>query len=156
MIVIFDLDHTVIDSSHRQLTFADGTLDLAHWLENSTREKIFADTLLPLAETMKWYFNKGATVVVCTARTATQHDFDFLDLHGLNYHHILYREPGDNRGDAVYKSDKLCGLADDLAWPENWRDAAIMFDDNVAVIRAMLEEGLWCIDAIKRNRRIAA
>jgi FMN phosphatase YigB (HAD superfamily) len=46
---IFDLDHTVIDSSHRQLTKADGSLDLAHWIENNTPEKIAADTELPLA-----------------------------------------------------------------------------------------------------------
>ena len=46
---IFDLDHTVIDSSHRQLTKADGSLDLAHWITNNTREKIMADSLLPLA-----------------------------------------------------------------------------------------------------------
>ena len=46
---IFDLDHTVIDSSHRQLTKADGSLDLAHWIANNTREKIMADSLLPLA-----------------------------------------------------------------------------------------------------------
>jgi hypothetical protein len=52
MIYIFDLDHTVIDSSHRQLTRADGSLDLDHWIENCTREKIYQDKLLPLAKLM--------------------------------------------------------------------------------------------------------
>ena len=41
MLYIFDLDHTVIDSSHRQITRADGSLDLDAWIENSTRKKIF-------------------------------------------------------------------------------------------------------------------
>ena len=46
---IFDLDHTVIDSSHRQATRPDGSLDLDHWRENSTPAMIEADSLLPLA-----------------------------------------------------------------------------------------------------------
>ena len=37
---IFDLDHTVIDSSHRQATRPDGSLDLEHWKANSTRQLI--------------------------------------------------------------------------------------------------------------------
>ena len=34
MLYIFDLDHTVIDSSHRQITRPDGSLDLDAWIEN--------------------------------------------------------------------------------------------------------------------------
>ena len=40
MIYIFDLDGTVIDSSHRQLALPNGDIDLTHWRENSTKEKI--------------------------------------------------------------------------------------------------------------------
>jgi len=49
MIYIFDLDHTVVDSSHRQATRPDGSLDLDHWREHSTAKLIERDTLLPLA-----------------------------------------------------------------------------------------------------------
>jgi len=35
-ITIFDLDGTIIDSSHRQATLPDGTLNLPAWIENST------------------------------------------------------------------------------------------------------------------------
>ena len=37
-ILIFDLDGTTIDSSHRHATLPDGTLNLAKWIENSTPE----------------------------------------------------------------------------------------------------------------------
>ena len=47
MLYIFDLDHTVIDSSHRQLTREDGSLDLDNWIENCTHEKIMQDSLFP-------------------------------------------------------------------------------------------------------------
>ena len=53
MLYIFDLDHTVIDSSHRQLTREDGSLDLDNWIENCTHEKIMQDRLLPLASSFK-------------------------------------------------------------------------------------------------------
>jgi len=55
-ITIFDLDGTVLDSSHRQATKPDGTLDLAKWFENATPEKIFQDKVLPLAQQMRKRF----------------------------------------------------------------------------------------------------
>jgi hypothetical protein len=52
-IAIFDLDGTVIDSEHRTPNKADGTLDLERYFELKTRENIFRDTVLPLADRMK-------------------------------------------------------------------------------------------------------
>ena len=78
---IFDLDHTVIDSSHRQITRPDGSLDLAAWIKNNTRANIMRDTLLPLAAQWRLADKKGATIVICTARVMGAHDFDFLASH---------------------------------------------------------------------------
>ena len=88
---IFDLDHTVIDSSHRQLTKADGSLDLDHWIANNTRAKIMADSLLPLATQWRKAYAKGSEIVVCTARVIGQDDRDFLAMNGLRYHAMLSR-----------------------------------------------------------------
>ncbi|RYF47149.1 MAG: hypothetical protein EOO38_12710 [Cytophagaceae bacterium] len=156
MIIIFDLDHTVIDSSHRQLTRPDGSLDLAHWKENCTREKIMADSLLPLADVMRRYYNEGHMVVVCTARVCSVHDMDYLARNKLFFHHFLSRDPLDMRGDADYKSQKLEEWAMSQYLGLNWRGGAIMFDDNVAVIERMLAEKLNCIDAIRYNKILAA
>ena len=41
---IYDLDHTVICSAHRQATLPNGDLDLAHWIENSTAELVARDS----------------------------------------------------------------------------------------------------------------
>ena len=154
--IIFDLDHTVIDSSHRQLTLPDGSLDLEHWLENCTREKIFGDTLLPLANSMKRMFRAGHTIIVCTARTASQHDFDYLAENGLHYHHILYRERGDMRGDAEMKLCKLNALAVALGMDSVKDMGAIMFDDNLKVLATMAANRVSCINAINENARLAA
>lgn len=156
MIFIFDLDHTVIDSSHRQLTRADGSLDLDHWRENCTREKIFSDTLLPLADVMRRYYDEGHEIVVCTARVMSEHDVAFLATHNLRYHHLISRDINDCRPDAEYKSDKLAEWAAATGKGDDWRIDAVMFDDNVKVIRRMLAERLMTFDAIKYNRRLAA
>ena len=52
-IYIFDLDGTVIDSSHRFTGNAEGKVNLEKWIADSTRENIFKDSLLPLAKFMK-------------------------------------------------------------------------------------------------------
>ena len=42
LVNIFDLDHTLIDSSHRMNKFKDSSydLDIDYWLENNTHENI--------------------------------------------------------------------------------------------------------------------
>src|SRR5210317_1634194 len=105
MFYIFDLDHTVIDSSHRQLTRADGSLDLAHWIENCSREKIFGDSLLPLADQMRDLIARGKNVVICTARVMSDADYDFLYAHGLYTPWILSRPMGSRLDDAELKRD---------------------------------------------------
>ena len=39
-ISIFDMDGTIIDSSHRQATLPDGTLNLSAWIKNATPENL--------------------------------------------------------------------------------------------------------------------
>lgn len=149
--VVFDLDGTVIDSDHRKLTRADGSLDLDHWRENCTREKIFADTLLPLAESMKRLYDRH-TIIVCTARVMTQADWDFLEAHNLRFHFALSRNPLDSRNDAAMKVAMMCDFFRnlDLTLAEA---NIIMFDDNVNVIRAMLASRVHCFDATIMNER---
>jgi len=91
-IVVFDLDGTVIDSSHRTPSNPDGTLDLQGYYKQRTRQNIFKDTLLPLADVMKDRYRSGDYhVVICTAREIDQDDLDFLEYHGLKFHEMLDR-----------------------------------------------------------------
>ena len=112
-IAIFDLDGTVIDSSHRTPNKPDGTLDLEGYFELRTRKNIFKDTLLPLAEKMKEMYASGDYyIVICTAREMCQADYDFLDANSLKYHHILERNTCRkpyhwNLPDAEYKTKQL-------------------------------------------------
>ena len=159
--VIFDLDGTVIDSDHRKAALPDGSLDLAHWFENNTPEKIALDGLLPLANQMRNIYAAGHTVIVCTARSIETteiqeaHD-EFFAVNNLPFHVFLNREPGNMESDASLK----VRLLNDYFISEGFTCAAdanaIMFDDNLKVISAMLDIGITCFDATKQNRKLAA
>ena len=131
---IFDLDHTVIDSSHRQLTRPDGSLCIASWRENSTREKIFRDRLMPLANFWRRVYAANHTVIVATARQMSRHDFDYLYTHNLRFDSIVHRMTGDDTPDDIMKRDKLAHL---FSLGNIEASRCVMFDDNTSVRRTV-------------------
>ena len=146
--VIFDLDGTAICSKHRQATLPCGNLDLAHWRENCTPEKIAQDKLLPLAQSMLAHIaNNDSYVIVCTARIMTDADFDYLSAHGLHADYILSRPIDCDIADAQLKIVQLTRFFKDVFKLTLHEANAIMFDDNQSVISAMLENGIKCYDA---------
>jgi len=155
---IFDLDHTVIDSSHRQITLADGSLDLNNWIENCTREKIMADKLLPLANHWRALaLGSRNEIVVCTARVMSEHDHAFLALHGLDADAVLSRAMGDRSGDADLKERLLRQYASDTG--RSWARfclSAVMYDDNQNVLSRLASIGIACYNAISLNKTLAA
>lgn len=138
MIYVYDLDGTVIDSEHRKLAKADGSLDLEHWLENNTPEKIALDKLLPLADDMR---TRQGTIVICTARILQDADYEFLSRHGLRADYVLSRDEGDMRPDEVLKLEKLSALLFELKRP--FRDVE-MWDDNKKVVAVLQKAGIMC------------
>lgn len=156
-IVVFDLDGTVIDSSHRHLSKPDGSIDLDHWRENCTREKIFADRLLPLARSMRRMKEAGHHVVICTARVMSEHDYAFLAHNDLPYDGILSREgENDNRPDGPMKVQLLTEYVQAQGFTSIKQSGLIMFDDNLKVIAAISAAGGLCLNAAKENRRLVA
>jgi len=152
-VTIFDLDGTCINSEHRQATLPDGTLNLAHWLENATPEKIFGDTLLPLAQEVNKRHKKGDFTIVCTARTMQEADFEFLMNEGINPDLILYRKVGDNRADGELKSIQLRRLFN----LRQFKNAnKVMFDDAASVRSTLRKLGIAVIHPRKYNERVAA
>ena len=74
---IFDLDGTVIDSSHRQ---GD---TLADWRRMNTVGNIMRDRLLPLAGKMQTAIQDGLDVWICTSRVMGKADFAFLRMQSV-------------------------------------------------------------------------
>jgi len=157
MLYIFDLDGTVIDSSHRQNTRPDGSLDLAHWIENNTVEKILADSLLPLAEKMRSVRSTKDTVAVITARVIQDADLAFLKRNNLKFDYLYSRAQGNNSPDDLLKKRAILKLARKLQRSMNWmRKNAIFFDDNLEVLGMMDSMGIKTINATLANERLTA
>lgn len=155
---IFDLDHTVVDSSHRQNTLPDGSLDLNAWRENSKPAMIERDTLLPLAyEWLKIQRKGNAKILVCTARVMGYADYFYFGSRGLYAETIISRKEGDSTPDDLLK---LRGLKrycaqNGISW-RRFCNTAIMFDDNKNVIKTLANNGLTVHNALEINERLGA
>jgi hypothetical protein len=151
--VIFDLDDTTLLSKHRQRYFENGDLDLDHWRENSSYEKIMQDSTLPLANVWRSLFNKGYRIVVLTARVMSKADFHVLEKHGLKFHKIMSRNGISaqhfNLTDSLYKLRHLNKAKIDIS-------KAIMFDDNAKVKGVLRKHGLTVLCAHKVNKKLTS
>lgn len=154
MIYIFDLDHTVIDSSHRQLTHADGSLDLAHWIDNCTHDKIMQDKLLPLARLMRSAYSQGHEVIVCTARVLGLSDRIFLAKNDLFASAILSRPKGCTDGDADLKRKLLLSHFEGVPLAR-WARNAVFYDDNLGVLEMAKKLGIRTKNAIELNSKLS-
>ena len=90
-ICIYDLDGTIIDSSHRARHDKNGKLDLDHWKRNCTKENIFRDDLLPMYWQLVHDYKQGDIIVICTAREMSKYDFQYLHEMGIYYDYIKHR-----------------------------------------------------------------
>jgi len=146
---IFDLDETVIDSSHRQGE------TLAEWIALNTPENVAKDTLLPLADQMQKVYDAGHTVTVCTSRVLSDHDFESFRTLGLRFDNMLSRSLFDgNENPGSLKLRLLQDLAkrQGVSWARFCR-TAMMFDDNQDVIDTLKNNSLRVINPVNYNSR---
>jgi hypothetical protein len=156
---IFDLDNTLIDSTHRQVTLADGTLNLAHWIENNTRELILKDQLLPCVSTIREFWNNRIQgdsyqikILICTARVLGNADYEFFEENNILYNYMLDRPKGCMMGDAELKDIQLRLFAHNRGY--TWNDfckLATIYDDSRPVLRQMRKIGIETVDAVLWN-----
>jgi phosphoglycolate phosphatase-like HAD superfamily hydrolase len=138
-ISIFDMDGTIIDSSHRQVTLPDGTLDLSAWIENCSPEMIFQDTVLPLAQQVRKRQKAGDYVLICTARVMSKADYEFLMDNGICPDKIISRPVGNNEPDGQLKAKQLSKL---FNLKQFKRASKVMFDDAASVRTALRKIGI--------------
>lgn len=150
-VTIFDLDGTVIDSSHRQAyDLKTGNLDLANWIANSTPEKVANDSLLPLAEYWHQLLREANDyIMVCTARVLSAPDYKFLNRYGLFAHKIISRPIGVQTGDAQLKLQQLRPFKN----LKQFQDVDFeMFDDNESVRKIVRTIGIKAINPLSIQR----
>jgi phosphoglycolate phosphatase-like HAD superfamily hydrolase len=138
-IAIYDLDGTIIDSSHRYRTAPCGTkIDLLHWREHDIPEFIEKDKLLPLAEQYLQDINCNKTyVIAATARACIPNDatYKFLDKHLKMPNRFIHRQGvNDNRGGAQLKIQAIKPLLN----LKPFKNAVVhIYEDNQKYLQAM-------------------
>ena len=146
---IFDLDGTVIDSTHRQ----GNTLD--DWRRLNTARNVALDSPLPLLDQMRDAIADDLDVIVCTSRVMHGRDFRWLDDHGIRGIDVLCRAPSDNRTCGFFKLHLLKSYADSIGYTwARFCKTSIMFDDDIGVQNTLRSVGLRVIDPVNYNFNI--
>lgn len=139
-IKIFDMDGTIIDSSHRYRTDETGKkIDLNFWIENDIPEKIMADSFLPLMEWVKRDIeNPEIYVIFATARGCETGDgnYKFLEHHGIMPDKFIHRQGrSDSRGGAELKIQAFIPLLN----LKQFKHATVhIYEDNIAYLQKMV------------------
>jgi hypothetical protein len=106
---IYDLDGTLVDSSHRYRTMFNGkkfTIDFPHWLENIPQ--YVKDTLLPLAEEYQANIaDPECYVIICTSRVITPAELDWISDNLGDPDFLFTRKAGDFTSGTIIKTRQL-------------------------------------------------
>ena len=146
---IFDLDGTVIDSTHRQ----GDTLD--DWHRMNTARNVALDSPLPLLDQMRDAIADDLDVIVCTSRVMSGRDFRWLDAHGIRGIDVLCRAPSDNRTCGFFKLQLLHNYARSIGYTwARFAQTSLMFDDDKGVQDTLRSVGLRVIDPVNYNHNI--
>ena len=146
---IFDLDGTVIDSTHRQ----GDTLD--DWQRMNTARNVALDSPLPLLDQMRDAIADDLDVIICTSRVMHGRDFRWLDDHGIRGIDVLCRAPSDNRTCGFFKLQLLHNYARSIGYTwARFAQTSLMFDDDKGVQDTLRSVGLRVIDPVNYNYNI--
>jgi hydroxymethylpyrimidine pyrophosphatase-like HAD family hydrolase len=148
-IYIFDLDGTIIDSSHRATHDEEGNIDLKGWKEKSTKDFIFQDSLLPLYAKLQEVYKNGDMVILCTARELGQWDYEYINMHNIYYDRIISRPKGNQTKDHILKKNQCRYL---FTLPQYRNIEKWFFDDNWSNLEALAELGAVVSDARQWNK----
>ena len=135
-IKIYDMDGTIVDSTHRYKTLDCGTkIDLQYWRDNEYRA--YNDSLLPLAEQYKKDIqNPECYVIIATARIIRDEDMRFIkDKLGVpNY--IISRKENDSRSGGLLK---ILGLKKFFNLKNFKKAKAVFFEDNASYLKVVCD-----------------
>lgn len=148
--IVWDLDGTLIDSSHRVRFHENGEFDLEAWYEKNTEEYIMKDSLLPLYELYASYRDMGYTQICVTARNMSSVDMKYLHENNLTFDMVLHREDSMDL-DEVLKSKKL------KAYFKEFQLIPFMaFDDKEENLKVFDSFGFRTFQAIYMNKKLTA
>ena len=138
-IAIYDMDGTIVDSSHRYRTITDSQgitrIDLQYWRDNEYRA--LDDQLLPLAtQYRRDLLDEYTYVIIATARVMNTPDWEFVNQVLGKPDYLISRMPNDSRSGGLLK---VLGLQKFFNL-KNFRDAdAVFYEDNISYLRTVCD-----------------
>ncbi len=137
-VAIYDMDGTIVDSSHRYRTITDesGTrIDLDYWRENEHRA--MDDGLLPMfAQYEKDLADPETYVIIATARVMNEPDWQFVKEILGEPDYFISRKAGDSVSGKTLKINGLAKFFNLI----NFKDADFVFyEDNVSYLKAVCD-----------------
>ncbi len=137
-VAIYDMDGTIVDSSHRYRTIIDDKgerIDLDYWRENEYRA--MDDGLLPMAEQYKNDLaDPECYVIIATARVMHDPDWQFVREVLGEPDYFISRKDGDSQSGKTLKINGLARFFNLL----NFKDAEFVFyEDNISYLKAVCD-----------------
>ena len=137
-VAIYDMDGTIVDSSHRYRTIVDENgerIDLDFWRENEYLAG--DDKLLPMALQYKKDLTCPNTyVIIATARVMHGPDWKFVEEILGEPDYFISRKDGDNQSGKTLKINGLARFFNLL----NFNGAEFIFyEDNVSYLKAVCD-----------------
>ena len=135
---IYDMDGTIVDSSHRYRTIVDDAgerIDLDYWRENEYRAG--DDTLLPMAKQYQADIaDPECYVIIATARVMHEPDWQFVREKLGEPDYFISRPEGSTISGRILKISGLAKFFNLL----NFKDAEFTFyEDNVDYLKAVCD-----------------
>lgn len=137
MKVIFDVDGTLMDISHRQVHLQNGNND---W--EAFNDAMYLDIpnvhIMHIAKDMS---DAGHEIVICSARNERHRSITEVQITdcGVKFGHCFLRGDDDFRPDEVFKQDVLDALI-----AQDWKPD-IVFDDRNKVVDMWRRNGIICV-----------
>lgn len=138
-IAIYDMDGTIVDSSHRYRTIVDQNgiekIDLNYWRDNE--HLAMGDSLLPLAQQyQRDIMDPHTYTIIATARIIREPDMQFIREVLGTPDYIISRGESDTRSGSVLKIKGLQKFFN----LKNFRGAvATFYEDNTSYLKAVCD-----------------
>ena len=138
-LAIYDMDGTIVDSSHRYRTILGEDnierIDLPYWVDNSHRA--MEDGLLPMAKQyMQDLQDPSVYVIIATARVMGSADWQFVnDILGKP-DYFISRKKGDSQSG---KTLKINGLQKFFNLKQFKTADAVFYEDNMQYLKAVCD-----------------
>lgn len=135
---IYDMDGTIVDSSHRYRTITENgitRIDLQYWRDNEYRA--MDDGLLPLAAQYRDdILSPNVYTIIATARVMHAPDWQFVNEVLGKPDYLISRAEGDTRSGGLLK---IKGLQKFFNLKQYKPENAVFYEDNTSYLKAVCD-----------------